>query len=134
MIKYNQHGILINHKYSPVSFGTLIIRDSTFLTNNGISLGMQYPQLDDSSVLDIILSNVTFFNDTNLLPNAGIAQVDSSLCLSIEDSCVFKANQGTSVQALATTVTLSGVVTFEDNVAFQGGAISLSYSMLSFVQ
>ena len=73
---------------------------------------------------------MSFINNTNFLANTGVIQVDGSIILSIENSCEFRANQGSVIHAFETTVTLSGVVTFEDNIAFQGGAISLSYSML----
>ena len=109
--------------------GSITIRGTSFEQNTGISLGVGILRPDSPKTSDIILSSVKFFNNTNSTPNAGVVQVDRSINLSIEDSCVFKANQGTPVQALATTV---GVVTFEDNIAFRGSAISLSYSMLRF--
>ena len=45
---------------------------------------------------------------------------------------MFRGNQGTPIRGLSTTVTSYGAVLFEDNVAFEGGAISLSLSMLRF--
>ena len=130
-IKQNRHGILIgSFSYQTNMNGSITIRGTSFEQNTGISLGVGILRPDSPKTSDIILSSVKFFNNTNPTPNAGVVQVDRSINLSIEDSCVFKANQGTPVQALATTVTLSGVVTFEDNIAFRGGAISLSYSML----
>ena len=56
--------------------------------------------------------------------------MDGSVSLNIEDSCKFQFNHGSSIYALNTMVTLSGVIIFEDNSAFQGGAIWLSYSTL----
>ena len=131
VIKQSQHGILAGSLlYQETVNGSITVKDTCFKENSGISLGVEILQPDSSKGLDIILNNVTFFNNTNVLPNSGIVQVDRSIALSIEDSCVFRGNQGTPIQALATTVTLSGEVIFEDNVAFQGGAISLSYSTL----
>ena len=76
---------------------------------------------------------MTFFNNSNTQLNTGIVQVDNRTSLTIGDSCVFSGNKGTPIQAYSTTVSLSGVVIFENNVAFQGGAISLHQSMLRLV-
>ena len=112
----------------------MVIRDSIFQQNSRVSLGLPNLLLDSSTTTTIKLSieNVTFFNNTNFLVNGGIIQVDGSVGLSILESCAFRQNHGTVIQALMTNVTFSGIVVFEDNVAFQGAAISLSYSMLQF--
>ena len=78
----------------------------------------------------VTLENVTFYNNINLSPNTGIIKVDGSVSLDIKDSCVFDKNQGASVWALATNVTLSGEVVFRDNIAYCGGALSLLYSKI----
>ena len=112
---------------------TLIISNSLFQDNKGISLGVTNLEPDKPKILfNVFLKNVTFFKNSIILPDTGIVQVDRSTRLYIEDSCVFRENQGSVIQALATNVTFSGVIIFEGNVAFQGGAISMSYSMLRF--
>ena len=111
----------------------MTIENCQFKENSGVSLGVSILQPINYKGADIKIRNSTFSHNTNIEPSGGIVQVDGSVNLSIEDSCVFKSNYGSSVYALTTTVSLSGVVMFEDNVAFQGGAISLSYSKLTFV-
>ena len=59
---------------------------------------------------------MSFFN-TNFSPKTEIVQVNISIDLSIEDSCLFRVNQGTPVYAMNTYVTISGLVTFENNTA-----------------
>ena len=107
------------------------IKDSVFQDNKGACLVARL-QPDNCTCAGntIHLNNVTFSNNTNLLYKSGIIQVDPSTSLSIEDSCVFKGNNGGTIQALSTSVKFSGVVIFEDNVAFQGSAISLTCSKL----
>ena len=135
-IKQNQHGLVVDPNYIPMLDTcslidkTIIVKDTCFEANNGVSLGVLRLQPKNYSLTFTTLRNVTFFNNTNLLSNAGVVQADANIHLSVEDSCVFKANIGTSIQALATTVTLSGRVIFVDNIALQGGAISMSYSMM----
>ena len=121
VIAQNGGGIILDGFYLPAN---ITIEDSVFDLNIGVSLGNDL-QLTYTNVVDLEIRNVTFFNNTNPLPNAGIIQLDQSIGLSIEDSCVFRSNHGTSVWAIATIVTLSGVVHFRDNIAYQGGAISL---------
>ena len=122
VIAQNGGGIILDGFYLPAN---ITIEDSVFDSNIGVSLGGDDLQFSDTKMVDLKIRNVTFFNNTNPLPNAGIIQVDGSIGLSIEDSCVFRNNHGTSVWAIATIVTLSGVVHFRDNIAYQGGAISL---------
>ena len=126
----NGNGILVEARGL-----TVIIENSYVQENFGVSLGVAYPQpSSNKGAINISVRNVTFFNNSNPLPNynGGIVQVDGRVNLSIEDSCVFRSNHASSIYALTTTVTLSGAIIFEDNSAFQGGAISLSYSMLRF--
>ena len=109
------------------TMGVITIKDSVFQSNKGACLAVTRNQSKFAEV-SINLNNVAFLYNTNLLYNSGIIQMDGSTSLSIEDSCVFKGNQGTSIiQALSTSVKLSGVVIFEDNV---GSAISLTGSKL----
>ena len=122
VIAQNGGGIILDGFYLPAN---ITVEDSVFDSNIGVSLGGDDLQFSDTKMVDLKIRNVTFFNNTNPLPNAGIIQVDGSIGLSIEDSCVFRNNHGTSVWAIATIVTLSGVVHFMDNIAYQGGAISL---------
>ena len=110
----------------------ITIEDSVFDSNIGVSLGGGFLQLSDTKMVDLKIRNVTFFNNTNPRPNSGIIQVDGRFGLAIEDSCIFRNNHGTSVWAIATIVTLSGVVHFRDNIAYQGGAISLFDSKIIF--
>ena len=127
----NSNGIIVDLLTPNVMID---IKDSLFQENNGVSLGVLtikpyvYSLTPESS---ITLNNVTFFNNTTPLPNIGIVQVGERFSLSIGDSCVFRGNHGTSVKANSTTVTLSGTVIFENNVALQGGAISMKFSMLT---
>ena len=132
IIAQNANGIII--KFSPLLSEDvgIVIYDSIFQENNGISLGVEALQSVSTKKVDISLNSIIFFNNTNILPNGGIIQVDGRISLSVEDSCVFRANHGSSIQALTTNVTLSGGVAFEDNTASYGGAISLSYSLLKF--
>ena len=129
---HNGNGILLGHadQEIPKKKSNMVITDTIFRDNTGISLGVAKLLPVSSRLVEITLKNVMFINNTNLLPNAGIVQVDGSVSLSIEDFCEFRGNRGSSIQALTTTVNISGVVSFEDNVAFQGGAISLSFSTL----
>ena len=114
------------------TMGLITIKDSVFQDNKGACLVVARPQPNSFKPTDlsIHLNNVTFSNNRILLFNTGIIQVDGSTSLSIEDSCVFRGNHGSIIQALSTSVNFSGVVIFEDNVAFQGSAISLSCSTL----
>ena len=113
---------------------TMNLTDVTFQENSGVCLGVtKFQRQTHERKTDLHLNNVTFFNNSNIQLNTGIVQVDNSINLTIGDSCVFRYNQGTPIQAYSTTVSLSGMVTFENNVAFQGGAISLSQSMLRLV-
>ena len=73
---------------------------------------------------------MTFFNNTSLTPYNGIVQIDRRINLKIEDLCTFEGNKGSPVQAITTNVTLSGTIIFKNNIAFQGGAISLKHSLL----
>ena len=132
IIAQNANGIII--EFTPLFSKDvcIIINDSIFQENNGISLGVEALQPVGTKKVDISLNSIMFFSNTNILPNGGIIQVDGRIRLSVEDSCVFRANHGSSIQALTTNVTLSGGVIFEDNTASQGGAISLSYSVLRF--
>ena len=132
VIVQNKNGLLIDILQR--NNITMAIRDSIFQQNSRVSLGLPNLLLDSSTTTTIRLSieNVTFFNNTNFLVNGGIIQVDGSVGLSILDACAFRQNHGTVIQALMTSVTFSGIIVFEDNVAFQGAAISLSYSMLRF--
>ena len=124
----NRHGILL--KLQQQNMINMVINDSVLEQNDGLSLGVLNPKRDSSKTATIVLQNVTLFNNTHKLPDAGVIQVDSSIELSIENLCTFRNNQGTVIQALTTEVSLSGEISFENNVAFQGGAISLSYSAL----
>ena len=108
---------------------TIKLRDTVFRQNIGVSLGVKQLLTESTKLCDLTLYKVTFENNSVLL-NTGIVQVDARINLSINDSCKFKKNRGSPIQALSTTVTLSGRISFEDNVAFQGGAISLGRSML----
>ena len=129
VITQNGGGIILDGFHQPAN---ITIEDSVFNSNIGVSLGGDHIQFSDTKVLDLKIRNVTFFNNANPLPNAGIIQVDGSIGLTIEDSCVFRNNHGTSVWAIATIVTLSGVVHFRDNIAYQGGAISLLDAKIIF--
>ena len=131
VIKDNGNGMLVN-SVQPKKIH-LTVTTSIFQGNNGVSLGVPnlHPVL--SLLISITLNNVTFFNNSNHLTSSGVVQVDGSVSLGIEDSCVFSSNVGTPLWALMTTVNLSGMVTFENNIAFRGGAIFLSYSQLRLV-
>ena len=129
VIAQNGGGIILDGFRLPAN---ITIEDSVFDSNIGVSLGGDDLKFSDTKVVDLKIRNVTFFNNTNPLPNAGIIQVDGSIGLTIEDSCVFRNNHGTSVWAIATSVTLSGVVHFRDNIAYQGDAISLLDSKVIF--
>ena len=108
----------------------IAITNSIFKQNNGVSVGVRIFSISGSSKeSDITLKNVTFINNTNTSPEQGIVLVDNIYSLTIEDS-FFIGNQGSSIQAFASDVTLSGSVVFRDNIAFQGGAISLRFSAL----
>ena len=93
-------------------------------------MGVRYLLPDNSIVTAIVLKNVKFFNNTNPAPNAGIVQVDKRISLRIEDSCEFESNYGSPLQVFATYLNVSGIIILKNNHAYQGGAISLSYSML----
>ena len=127
----NMNGIQFVDAPQLDSVNAITIKDSKFESNYGVSIGKHEPQnCYITKKAYVALENVTFFNNTNLLPNTGIIQVDGSVSLNIKDSCIFEKNQGTSVWALATNVTLSGAVVFRDNRAYRGGALSLLYSMI----
>ena len=133
VITQNSRGIiLVGEKYSQAKVNNITIKNTIFSNNFGVSLGQDILQILDEKIADISLQNVTFFNNTNPLPNSGIIQVDGSTNLNIDDLCIFENNHGASVSAVATTVTLSGVVIFKDNIAYQGGALLLSNSMVQF--
>ena len=132
VITQNGVGIQLTHDTKQKNL-SLSVEDSLFQENSGLNLGV--PQLVSSSTtfFAITVRNVTFLNNTNLGAKGGIVQADGSVDLSIEDSCVFRGNLGSPIQALETTVTLSGSVLFENNMAFEGGgAISMRLSMLRF--
>ena len=132
IITQNEGGLILDDTPLFSKDVIIIIKDSIFQENTGASLGLTVLHPVNTKKIDIVLENTLFFNNTNLMPTGGIIQVDGRISLSIKDACVFKGNHGSSIQALTTNVRLSGVVIFEDNIAFQGGAISLSYSMLKF--
>ena len=130
----NQHGILlgpISRDREPTN-GSILVEDSSFQANSGVSLGVLSFRPESYKLADISLNNVTFFNNTSLTPYNGIVQLDGRINLAINDLCTFEANRGTAVQALTTYLTLSGTVVFKNNIAFRGGALSLSYSTLRF--
>ena len=133
-IMRNQNGIVLEdyHKdyfYKPIRY-SIFVEKSCFQENTQVSLGVIDLQAVSTELSNIALNNVTFFNNTNLILNSGIVQVDENIHLDIENSCTFRGNQGTPVYAHMTTVTLSGEVIFADNVAYQAGAISLISSLL----
>ena len=127
----NSNAITINpYEFLSLEF-SVIIRESLFQENKGTCIGLSFNVISSLvRVYHIRLNNVTFFNNSNLHPNTGIVQVDERIRLRIEDGCVFRGNQGSAVYVFDNNVTLSGTVTFENNVAFQGGAISMRSSML----
>ena len=124
----NEVGIWIDN----LKHSRILIEDSIFQEHVGLSLQAQGQKVQyvSSKPIEINLKNVTFLNNKLDHHFIGIIQVDSTVHLSIGDSCVFRGNQGSVIQALATTVTLSGVVIFEDNVATHGAAMLLKSSML----
>ena len=131
VIAQNGNGIEISNSYElEPKHITMIIEDTVFQENTGLSLGVPDLLSDGSELFNITLRNVSFCNNTIFGANTGIVQVDKRVSLSIGDSCVFSGNLGSPILALSTTVSLSGAVTFKDNVAFQGGAISLRMSVL----
>ena len=130
LIVDNENGIVVGYNSSTSVNCIIFIEDSNFQGNTRISLGVLDIEKTLMNSSSIRIRNVSFFNNTNFSPNTGIVQVDESIDLSIEDSCVFRANQGTPVHAFKTIVTISGLVTFEDNVAVRGGGISLMSSVL----
>ena len=130
----NANGIELSNRMRNKKHLSMIITDSLFQENNGISLGVPYisTYFKLPKNLLITLKNVTFSNNTNLGVNTGILQVDKRGALSIEDSCVFRGNQGNTIFADSTTITLSGRVIFKENIAFErGGAILLRLSTLN---
>ena len=134
VFEQNYNGIIFDLKPGDyVYLPKLIIKNSIFKGNTMVSLGVEslHSQVEYGSLkmVNMLLKNVSFLNNTNL--NAGIVQVDSSFNTSIEDSCVFSCNKGSAIKAFETTVTFSGKVIFENNVAFQGGAISLIFSNIT---
>ena len=126
----NWNGILVDFWHPSSKNISIHIKNSLFEENNKVSLGVSHLYPLTSKEIDISLKNVTFVNNNNDLSDAGIVQVDGRVSLSIEDSCVFRGNHGSAIKAFWTTLTLSGVVIFEENMAFQGGAMYLSYSRL----
>ena len=135
----NKNGLIVGsylplHLIDATSL-SVVVEDSIFVENIGLSLEVSYfeSRSANSIIFYVQLKNVTFYNNTNLLSNGGIVQVNGGVSLSVEDSCVFKGNHGTPIKAYyASSITLSGLVIFEDNAAYQGGAISMSFSMLRF--
>ena len=130
----NLNGIQIVDFTLPANI-TINVKNSTFLQNvGGIIINCQVP----GTQVAINLADTKFqenrgvsFEVKNFRPKNIYA--GNRINLTIGDLCVFQGNQGTPIQALWTTVSLSGVVTFENNTAYQGGAISLSLSMLRLV-
>ena len=127
VIAQNKKGILaLLTKENIVS---LLIKDSCFYENSEASLKVTNLQADTSETTSVFLNNATFLNNTSLKPGSGIIQMEQKIALNIENR-VFQSNQGSSILAFKTTVTLFGIVTFENN--FQGGAILLRNSLLQF--
>ena len=128
VITQNENGLLVNSIH-PGNVN-IVVKDSFFQENNGVSLGVQSLFPLEPKAMNITVKNVTFLGNINNLASSGIIQVDGRVTLSIEDSCEFRDNLGSVLQAFTTSVTLSGRVTFKNNAATRGGAISLSYSTL----
>ena len=118
--------VLLTHKNSVI----IVIKDSVFQENTETSLKVTNLQALSSETTAVVLNNVTFFNNTSFTPDSGIVQVEQRIVLNIENSCVFQNNKGSPILAFESTVILSGTIVFEDNIAFQGGAILLKFSLL----
>ena len=132
VIENSHNGLLIDTSYEPTIL-SMVVTDCHLKENTGVSLGVENLQPFCLTPNDIKVKRVNFSRNSNNFPNTGIIQVDRSISLSVEDGCVFRDNYGSVIQAFMTTVSLSGVIMFEKNTAFQGGAISLNWSILRLV-
>ena len=70
-----------------------------------------------------LLKNVSFINNRNYITNT-IVQFANTDNVTIED-CLFRGNTGTPIKAYSSNFFISGHTVFENNVANQGGALSL---------
>ena len=105
-----------------------LVIDSTHVFNNTISSGDLMPAaagLMISSYGQMDLLNCHFYNNVVLNRNLQIIKLKDAGQLNIH-YCTFTNNIGTVINAEGTLVSFSGVVTFAENSAHQGGALSLS--------
>ena len=131
IIRENNNGIvLLGQNYDTV----LELRSCLFQENVGVSLGiidLVFNTIPPISTATIDACNVTFYNNEHISSHqAGIVQVDASVHVLIGDLCNFENNRGSSIRAFTSNVSLQGSVTFQNNTAYQGAAISLTSSML----
>ncbi len=130
----NMNGIIL---FEQNEDSKLILKSCMFHENTGVSLGvldLVFNNNPPKNPTKIDAINVTFANNENNSPQAGIVQVDASINLLIGDQCIFENNKGSAVRAFTTNVSLQGVVTFQNNLAYQGAAISLTSSMLILLE
>ena len=76
----------------------------------------------DSS--DVTITNCTFSNNANPIESRGIVHLHSSRNVNFTD-CHFYDNQKTAIFAIDSTFRVSGNMTFQNNTAYEGGAVSL---------
>ncbi len=131
IIRANNNGIILlgqNHDDT-----VLELKSCLFQENVGVSLGiidLVFNTTAPRSTATIDAYNVTFSNNEHKSSQAGIVQVDASINLLIGNLCNFENNRGSSIRVFTSIVRLQGSVTFQNNSAFQGAAISLTSSML----
>ena len=131
----NLHFKIVNCTFSGYTLGALVfddafrlflLIDNTVVVNNMIKAGgLAAAGLMVSSSGTIAITNCLFYGNVDLNGNSQIIKLMGVNQAKVHNS-KFMGNNGTVINAEHTTLTFSGMVTFEGNSAHQGGALYLS--------